>query len=72
MNDSYPLPNINNILHNLGKRKLFSCLDLKQGYHQIPLTEDSKALTAFVAPERLYEHNVLPMGLKIARWHSVE
>lgn len=64
MNDSYPLPNINNILHNLGKGKIFSCLDLKQGYHQIPLNEDSKALiTAFVTPEGLYEHNVLPMGL---------
>ena len=47
MNDSYPLPNIN---------KLFSCLDSKQGYHQIPLTIDSIALTAFVTPEGLYEH----------------
>ena len=61
MNDSYPFPNIDNILHNLGKGKLFSCSDLKQGYHQIPLTE---ALTAFVTPEGLYEHNVLPMDLK--------
>ena len=64
MNDSYPFPNINNILHNLGKRKIFSCLDLKQGFHQIPLTEDGKALTAFVTPEGSYEHNVLPMCLK--------
>ena len=72
MNDSYPLPNINNILHNLGKGKIFSCLDLKQGFHQIPLTEDSKALTAFVTPEGLYEHNVLLMGLKDAQCHSVE
>ena len=65
MNDSYPLSNINNILHNLGKGKIFSCFDLKKGFHQISLTEDSKALTAFVTPEGLYEHNVLPMGLKV-------
>lgn len=64
INDSYPLPNINGILHDLGRGKLFSCLDLKQGYHQIPLSEESKEWTAFVAPSGLYEHNVLPMGLK--------
>lgn len=63
VNDSYPLPN-NNILHHLGKGKVFSCLDLKQGYHQIQLSEESKPWTAFVAPNGLYEHNVLPMGLK--------
>ena len=61
MNDSYPLPNIHNIIHNLGKGNIFSCLDLKQGFHQIPLTEDSKA---FVTSVGLYEHNVLPMDLK--------
>ena len=64
LNDSYPLPNVNNILHNLGKGKMFSCLDLKQGYHQIQLNEESKPWTAFVTPNGLYEHNVLPMGLK--------
>ena len=64
MNDSYLLPNINNILHSLGKRNLFSCLELKQSYHQNPHTEERKALSAFVTPERLYEHNVLPMSLK--------
>ena len=64
VSDSYPLPNINNILHNLGKGTIFTCLDLKQGYHQIPLTEESKALTAFIAPGGLFEYNVMPMGLK--------
>ena len=64
INDSFPLPNINNILQNLGQGKLFSCLDLKQGYHQIPLDEKSKPLTAFIAPNGLYEYNVMPMGLK--------
>ena len=64
MNDSYPLSNIKNILHNLGEGKLFPCLDLKQDYHQIPPTADSKALTAFVTHEGLYEHIVLFMGLK--------
>ena len=64
INDSYPLPNINSILHNLGKGNTYSCLDLKQGYHQIPLHENSKHLTAFIAPGGLYEYNVMPMGLK--------
>ena len=66
VNDYYPLPNINAILQSLGKGKIFSCLDLKQGYHQIPLDEQSKFLTAFTAPGGYYEYNVLPMGLKDA------
>ena len=64
ISDSFPLPNINQILQNLGKGKIFSCLDLRQGYHQIPLIEESKPLTAFIAPGGLYEYNVMPMGLK--------
>ena len=34
--DAYPLPDITEILDQLGKSKYFSCLDMVMGYHQIP------------------------------------
>ena len=64
--DRYPLPNIQNILHQLGNSKLFSCLDLRQGYLQVPLDEGSKELTAFSSPSGHWEFNSLPFGLKTA------
>ena len=35
--DRYPIPEINEVLYNLGKNKYFTLLDLKSGFHQIPL-----------------------------------
>ncbi|XP_063598622.1 uncharacterized protein LOC134775092 [Penaeus indicus] len=49
--DRYPLPNIDSILQRLGKSRFFSCLDLRQGYHQIPLTPASREKTAFSTME---------------------
>ena len=38
--NSYPLPNIENMLNRLGKAKYFTCLDLKSGYWQIKIKEE--------------------------------
>jgi len=35
--DAYPLPNITDILDQLGNAKYFSVLDLASGFHQIPM-----------------------------------
>lgn len=37
--DKYPIPNINDVLPQLAKCKWFSVIDLKSGFHQIPLKE---------------------------------
>jgi hypothetical protein len=41
-------------------------LDLTSGYWQIPLTEDSKPITAFSTTKGHFEFNVLPFGLSNA------
>ena len=42
--DSYSLPLIDSILQKQQKKRIFTVLDLKHGYHQMPLHPDSRAL----------------------------
>lgn len=64
--DKFPLPRIEEILDQLGRAKYFSTLDLKSGFHQIPLTEESKQYTALSSSSGHYEFNRLPFGLNIS------
>ena len=61
--DSYPLPRIDDTLDTLGGTAFFSTLDLKSGYWQVELDEESREKTAFVTHAGLYEFLVLPFGL---------
>ena len=61
--DSYPLPRIDDLLDTLGKAKIFSALDMRAGFHQVPMNDDSKELTAFTTKFGTYHYNTLPMGL---------
>ena len=64
--DSYPLPNITDILDQLGHSKYFSTLDLASGYHQIDMHPSDAEKTAFSVPFGHYEFNRMPFGLKNA------
>lgn len=61
--DRYPLPLIEDLLDRLNNGVVFTTLDLKFGYHQIRMAEDSKRFTAFVTPEGHYHYNRMPFGL---------
>lgn len=45
--DSYPLPNITEILDQLGHSKYFTTLDLTSGFHQIKLDPIDAPKSAF-------------------------
>lgn len=61
--DSYPMPVIDDQLDRLSGKVYFTSLDLKSGYYQIPMAEDSRHLTAFVTPDGHYEYARMPFGL---------
>lgn len=63
---SYPLPNIPELLNRLAGNKYFTVLDLTSGYHQCPMHEDSKKLTAFLTPFGTFQFERVPFGLKQA------
>ncbi|GJP37257.1 hypothetical protein CLOM_g21689 [Closterium sp. NIES-68] len=64
--DRYPMPMAEEIFDKLAAGQVYSTLDLRQGFNQIPIKEEDKAKTAFHGPDRLYEWNYMPFGLKNA------
>ncbi|CAB0031390.1 unnamed protein product [Trichogramma brassicae] len=67
VSDAYPLPNIADIMDQLGRRAAyFSTFDLASGFHQIPMKEGDKWKTAFSTPNGHFQYCPMPMGLKNA------
>lgn len=62
--DAYPLPNIEDILQQIGASSYFSVIDMADGFHQIPMDPDDACKTAFTTPYGHHEWRVMPFGLK--------
>ena len=63
----YPLPQVNATLDKLRGAKNIFTIDLKNGYWQVALTEESRAPTAFtVTGKGIFEFTVMPFGLHAA------
>jgi transposase InsO family protein len=61
--DAYPLPHAGDLFESLRGSTVFSKLDLKSGFYQIPLRKGDEKLTAFATVDGLFEYKVVPMGL---------
>ena len=61
--DTYPLPIIQDIFDQVGGSAVFSTLDLKAGYWQLPVAEEDVYKTAFRCHLGLYEFLKMPFGL---------
>ena len=57
------MPDVHSCFHWFKSAKVFTSLDLNSAYHQIPLTERSKPLTAFATDWNLYEYTRVPFGI---------
>ena len=64
--DAHPLPLIEKEIAARAKGKLFTVLDLRHGFHQMPLRKEDRHLTAMCTPCGTVQWTVLPMGLKNA------
>ena len=62
--DSYSLPLMDSILQKQQKKRIFTVLDLKHRYHQMPLHPDSRPCTAMSTPLGPMQWKVVPMGAK--------
>ena len=61
--DRYPLPVIEDHIERLNDKSVFTTLDLKDGFHNVQMDEDSIKYTAFVTPDGQYEYVRMPFGL---------
>jgi len=62
----HPIPTTDEILHSMNGSTVFSKLDLRWGYHQIELEEDSRGITTFVTHAGLYRYKRLLFGVNSA------
>ena len=61
--EQYPLPRIEDIFSTLAGGKHFSKLDLRQAYHQMEATEESKQYLTINTHKGLFQYNRLVFGV---------
>ena len=67
--EQHPLPVVEHVLAQLTGAKLFSKLDAKSGFWQIPLSPESALLTTFITPFGQFCFHRLPFGITSATEH---
>lgn len=61
--DHFPIPLIEDIIGELHSAKVFTTLDLENGFFHVPVDEESVKYTAFVTPFGEFEFLKTPFGL---------
>ena len=64
--ERHVIPKIDDVLTELHGAKYFSKIDLREGYHQIQLHEDSRDITTFAKHEGLFRYKCLIYGVSSA------
>ena len=60
--DSFPIPNIVELLSYLRNSKYFTSLDLAQAFHSIPMREVDREKLSFYALDKFYQFCRMPFG----------
>ena len=61
--DAYPHPRIDAQINEIAQYNVFSTIDLKDAYYQIPLCEGDRPYMAFEANGKLYQFKRMPQGV---------
>lgn len=64
--EHFPMPVVEEYLARLGKGKIWSKLDIREAFHQVELSEDSRDVTTFITNRGLFRFKRLPFGLVTA------
>lgn len=64
--DRYPLPRIDDLLHEAKSSGYMTTMDLQSGYWQIAVNATDQEKTAFIRPFGLFQFTRMPFGLKNA------
>ncbi|GFV78192.1 retrovirus-related Pol polyprotein from transposon 17.6 [Trichonephila clavipes] len=64
--DTYPLPRMDDLLHQAKLTPFMSTLDLRAGYHQVKVHVEDQDKTAFVCPFGTYRFLRMPYGFRNA------
>jgi Reverse transcriptase (RNA-dependent DNA polymerase)/RNase H-like domain found in reverse transcriptase len=67
--DLYGLHRIEDLFDRVTRAKFFTKIDLRSGFHQIPVHPDHRPKTAFWWGNELWQYKRLPMGLKSSPAH---
>ena len=66
LRERYPIPNVDELLQSLNGANIFSKLNLRSGYHQIEIDEESRSITTFVCQKEHYRYTMLIFGISSA------
>ena len=64
--ERHPSPTMDDIVHRLNNARVFSKVDLKSGYHQLVLAEESRYITTFSTHNGLWRYKRLDFGISSA------
>ena len=62
----YPIPTVQETIQDLDGCTVFSKIDLRMGYHQVELTDESRDITIFITDEELFRFKRLMFGISSA------
>ena len=62
--DTFPVPRIDDCIDKIEQSRFVSKLDLLKGIWQMPSTEKTKEISAFVTPDGLFKYTVVPFSMK--------
>ena len=61
--DGYPLPRIDDMVNKIAQYQVFSSIDLRSAYHQLPIKDEDEPYTAFESDGSLYQFTRVPFGV---------
>jgi hypothetical protein len=64
--ERHPIPTVDEVLHRMNSSKVFSKIDLRAGFHQIELEEESRSVTTFTCHLGIFRYKRLMFGISSA------